>query len=380
MGMILSLRKAVDGKVLQDVVEELRVRYPYFYVKATVMDGRLTVVPNPLPMTVRNTWEPINLNSEDSNYHLAAWKYEGRRLAFEIPHSMTDSAGVMPYLKSAMYLYLSKTTGMSFDPSGFRLPGDVIPESETGDPFRHVDFDGVKSPLYSKDPIRRFFRLVNRETPVEKKVFFLKLSETQVMRFCRNNGGSPNVFFSVMMAKAARRYDPASRETITVSVAINQKAMLGNYDNYHLSIGAGILDFPKETDMDDIRKVLTTAHGQLILQAQPENSIWEIKQQELSSAPPSDKPQASICVSYPTDRSFGPLDPYIREFFICTSLSRITDVLCEVTCLNHNFFVAFMQPFPSESYLGCFLEELSLAGIGCTLLGSEPLRMCGIER
>ena len=74
MGIILSLEKDIDGKVLQDVVERLRVRFPYFYVKAAVIDGRLAAVPNPLPMTVRNTWDPIDLNSEASNYHLAAWK------------------------------------------------------------------------------------------------------------------------------------------------------------------------------------------------------------------------------------------------------------------------------------------------------------------
>lgn len=378
MGVVLWLKKAVDGKLLQDAVEELRVRYPYFYVKASVRDGRPVAVPNDLPMTVRNTWDPINLNSEASNFHLAAWKYKGRRLAFEIPHSMTDGAGVFPYVKSTIYLYFTKLTGLKFDPDGFRLPGQAIPESETGDPFRHVDFDGVKSPLYRKDPIRRFFRLVKPAMHVEKKVFFLKLSESEVMRFCRKNGGSPNVFFSVMLAKAARRFNPESKKTITVSVAINRKAMLGNHDNYHLSIGAGILDFPRDEDMDDMHKVLTAAHGQLILQAQPENSIWELKNEELKSCLPSDKPQASICVSYPVDTSFGPLDPYISGLFICTSLSRITDVLCEVTCINRSFFVAFMQPFSSEEYLDCFLKELSLAGIGCRLLGGEPLRMCGI--
>ncbi|MER2057107.1 MAG: hypothetical protein ABTB30_17615, partial [Clostridia bacterium] len=38
----------------------------------------------------------IRLNAEESNYHLAAWKYEGRRVAFEISHSLTDGAGVLP--------------------------------------------------------------------------------------------------------------------------------------------------------------------------------------------------------------------------------------------------------------------------------------------
>ena len=96
MGIILSLRDPVDGESLRCAVEETRARFPYFYVKAVYKGNDLVTVPNDLPMTVRNTWEPIRLYSEASNGHLAAWKYEGRRLAFEIHHALTDGPGVHP--------------------------------------------------------------------------------------------------------------------------------------------------------------------------------------------------------------------------------------------------------------------------------------------
>ena len=57
--------------------------------------------------------------------------------------------------------------------AGFRLPGDVIPESETGDPFRDLDVDGVVAPLYKKDPVPDFFRLV-KGMASDKRVFYLK--------------------------------------------------------------------------------------------------------------------------------------------------------------------------------------------------------------
>ena len=150
MGVILSLRDPVDGETLRCVVEEMRKRFPYFYIKAANRGDGLVTVQNDLPMTVRNTWEPIRLHSEASNYHLAAWKYEGRRLAFEIHHALTDGSGVLPYINSIMFLYLSKATGQTFDPAGFRLPGDMIPESETGNPFSELDIGSVEAPLYKK--------------------------------------------------------------------------------------------------------------------------------------------------------------------------------------------------------------------------------------
>ena len=378
LGMILSLREPVDGKILRCAVEEMRERFPYFYVKAMYKGEDLVTVPNDLPMTVRNTWEPIRLHSEASNYHLAAWKYEGRRLAFEIHHALTDGSGLLPYIKSTMFLYLSKVTGKTFDPAGFRLPGDEIPKSETGNPFSELDIESTDAPLYKKKPISDFFRLTDT-ADAKKTVFYVKLSEAQIMQYCRDFDGSPNVIVSILLAKAARRWDPGCEKTVTVSVCVDRKAMLGNYNNYRMSVGEAILDFPKGRDTEDITKTCTIARGQLMLQAQPENSLWEIKQMKQMIPPPSpDIAQATICVSYVNSRSFGPLDPFIEELYTVTSLSKITDILCEITCINHHFFLAFMQPFSSEKYFRCFLDELDAAGISYENLGGEPLRMCGI--
>ena len=378
LGVILSLRDPVDGEILRCAVEEMKERFPYFYVRAVHKGKALVPVPNDLPMTVRNTWEPIRLHSEASNGHLAAWKYEDRRLAFEIHHALTDGSGVMPYIKSVMFLYLSKVTGQTFDPAGFRLPGDVIPGSETGNPFSEPDIDNTEAPLYQKKPIPDFFRLTDTADH-DKTVFYVKLSEAQIMQRCRDYDGSPNAFVSVLLAKAARRWDPGCEKTVTVSVCIDHKAMLGNHNNYRMFTGEAILDFPRERDLKDLAKACTIARGQLMLQAQPENSLWEIKQMKRMLPPPSpDIARASICVSYVNSRSFGPLDPYIEELYVVTSLSKITDILCEITCIHHHFFLAFMQPFSSEKYFRCFLEELDAAGIGYESLRREPLRLCGI--
>ncbi len=380
MGVLLSLKNKVDGEILWEVANELRERFPYFYVKVETKGGEFIPVDNDLPMTVRNTWDPINFNSEESNYHLAAWKYEDKRVGFEISHALTDGAGVMPYIKSAMYLYLSKVTGKKFEPSGFRLPGDMIPESETGNPFKDMDVDKVEAPFYQKKHITDFFRLIDDEDH-KKTVFYLKLPEAQVMQYCRDFDGSPNVFFSVMLARAARRYDPDNEKTVTVSVCIDHKSVLGASDNYHMFVGDCRLDFPKNRDLSDISRVCTIARGQMMLQVQPENSLFEIKQMKKMLPPPSpDISVASICISYVNSRSFGPLDPYIEGIYNVTSLSKITDVLCEVTCINHNFFLAFMQPFSSYEYFDCFLKELDVVGINYEGPCSEDLRMCGIEK
>jgi hypothetical protein len=379
MGVFLTLKDPVDGDILKKSVEELRVRFPYFYVRVAYRGEDIVAVPNELPMIVRNTWEPICFNSEASNFHLAAWKYEGNKLAFEIDHALTDGAGIMPYIRSTLHLYLSKLTGNSFDTTGVRLPGEEIPESESGNPFKDLDIDGIDAPLYQKKPIPDFLRLV-KDGYGEKRVFFMKIPESQLMQYCRTFDGSPNVFMAVMLARAARRFDPESDKPVTVSICLDHKAILGNHDNYRMLAGDVVVDFPKDRNLDDVSKACTIARGQVMLQAQPENSMWMIKQ--MKQNPPTLSPidvLDSICVSYPNNRSFGPLDSYIEDIYFMTSLSKITDIFCAVACLNQNFFITFMQPFSSDEYFKCFLNKLSDEGIEYEFYGSEPIRLCGIE-
>ena len=392
MGILVALKEPVDGDMLQSVVKELRARFPYFYVKADAKDNDLFPVSNPLPMTVRNTWDPIDLNSAASNHHLAAWKYEGKRLMFEISHSLTDGAGVLPYIKSALYLYLSKKTGLSFDPEGFRLPGDDIPESETGNPFADLDIDGAEAPLYSKPPTEDFYRLNNGEDH-DPAITYIKLSESQLMQYCRDYDGSPNAFISVMLARAMRRYDPESERPISIAVAIDHKAMLGNYDNYRMFANVVELDFAKKRSLDDLTKTCTIARGQMMLQAQPENSLWAMKQKKAMNAKMNQmplemkltimakaagSPRWSASVSYVNCRSFGLLDPYIDEMYAVAE-PGVTDVACEITCINHQFFLTFSQTFSSDDFVGLFLEELASVGISCEVTQKEPLRLCGLE-
>ncbi len=392
MGVLAVLKETVDGEILRGVVEDLRVRFPYFYVRAASAGNDLFPVPNAEPMTVRSTWAPIDLNAKESNYHLSAWKYEGKRLAFETSHSLTDGAGVLPYFKSALYLYLSRKTGQHFDPAGFRLPGDAIPETETGNPFAGLDIDGAEAPLYTKETVKDFYRL-NNGTDFDARTTYLKLSEAQLMQYCKDFDGSPNAFLSVMFARAVRHYDPASEKTISAAIAIDHKAMLGNRDNYRMFANVVELDFPKSRPLDDLMKTCTMARGQLMLQAQPENSLWAMKQRKalyakLDQVPletklgviakASGSPRWSISISYANSRSFGPLDPYIDQLYLLTE-PGVSDIICEIACINHSFFLAIGQNFSSYSFMEAFLDELTSIGIDYEVMNREPLRLCGLE-
>ncbi|WP_316637635.1 hypothetical protein [uncultured Ruminococcus sp.] len=392
MSVVAELKEPIDGNILNSVVEALRVRFPYFYVKAVVRDNDVYPVPNPLPMTVRNSWEPINFNSQESNYHLAAWKYDGTRLAVEISHSLTDGAGILPYVKSALYLYLCRKTGLELDPAGIHLPGEEIPASETGNPFAGMDIDGAEEPMYTKKPIEDFYR-VKREGDPQPQFHCIKMAESQLIRYCRDFDGSPNAMIAVLLARAARKYDPDSEKTVSVSVAIDHKAMLGARENYRLFANVIELDFPKIRSLDDLMQSCTVARGQMMLQAQPENSLWAMKNRKLTNAKLGQLPldmklgviaksagntRWTFSVSYVNSRSLGAIDPYLDAVYVIAE-PGVFDIGCEIFCNDHNFFLTIMQSFSADRFVELFLDELSSVGIDYDVLHKEPLRLCGIE-
>ena len=392
MGVTAVLTEDIDGELLKEAALELRERFAYFYVRAKIEDNDIVVVPNPLPMTVRNTWAPIELASKEANYHLAAIKYEGNRICLEMNHALSDGAGVSHFFKSLLFVYLSKKTGVSFPAQGFRLPGSEAPLSETGDPFAAVDTDNVQGPFYQKKPTADFYRLPSRNGEADH-IYYLKMPVSAVMKYCKENDGSPNVIMAVLIARAIRRVDPQSEKTVTVSVAIDHKSMLGNSENYRMFANAYELDFPKERQLDDIMKLCTMTRGQLMLQAQPENSAWYIKTrkmgfEKMKAMPLQMKldmlPKAASAVrwtasvSYVNSRSFGPLDPYIKELY-CLAEVRSIDVMCEIACINSSFFVAFAQCNSSRELFEALLCELEQAGVPFEIMRDEEYHLCGLR-
>lgn len=396
MGLMAILHEPVDGELLSEVAETLRERFPYFYVRVEISGNDMIAVPNPLPMTVRNTWEPTFLHSKEVNYHMVTFKYEGNAFAIEMSHVISDGSGAIPYFKSVLYLYLSRKTGIQFDPAGFRLPGDPISENETGDPFPTLNLDAVPEPFYNKKVTSDYYDIyaVLADKLKKGKNIFLKIPEAKVMEICQESDGSPNVLLSVLLAKAVRRMDPESDKTVVIGVSVNHKAVLGNYDSYHLLSDVVFLDFPKNRENESLEKMCTIARGQLMLQVQPENSMNYVKTMQSGAEKMDILPlpvksamtdfaldfvaRGTACVSYPSIRSYGPLDPYIREIFYLSE-PDVFDVVIETGCINGSFCLLFSQSFSSEVFFDAFHEELEEAGIPVEIIRKDQCPLSGVR-
>ena len=97
-----------------------------------------------------------------------------------------------------------------------------------------------------------------------------------------------------------------------------------------------------------------------MLQAQLGNSLWALKQRKALYAKLGQLPldmklgiiaksagsaRWSISVSYANSRSFGPLDPFIDEFYVLSE-TGVSDIMCEIACVNHSFSWLSARTFP----------------------------------
>ena len=130
-----------------------------------------------------------------------------------------------------------------------------------------------------------------------------------------------------------------------------------------------------------------------MLQAQPENSAWYIKTRKMGfekmKAMPLQMKQDILpksasasrwtaSVSYVNSRSFGPLDPYIKELY-CLAEACTVDVMCEIACINHSFFVALGQRNSSRELFEALLCELQQVNIPFKIMRDEEYHLCGLR-
>ncbi|MDO5134267.1 MAG: hypothetical protein Q4D81_15000 [Eubacteriales bacterium] len=88
--------------------------------------------------------------------------------------------------------------------------------------------------------------------------------------------------------------------------------------------------------------------------------------------------RGTACVSYADSRSFGPLEPYIREVFFLAEADAF-DVQIEVACINGSFCLLFAQSFLSEVYFEAFLQELDEAGIPVEIIRKDQCPLSGVR-
>lgn len=117
----MTLFKPVDPILLQESMEALMPRFPYFHVRLRRGFFWYYLEQNPLRPRPRKDVRYPNgrLHPRLGTHHMFCVRYFQNRIAVEFSHAITDGTGALTYLKSLVYDYLRRS---GEDPGD---PGDI---------------------------------------------------------------------------------------------------------------------------------------------------------------------------------------------------------------------------------------------------------------
>lgn len=376
----IRMRDLIDPDHMRYAVDRTMERYPYFCVELhNGEDNKWEYTDNDRPVVITNSLSGVELNSEESNYHLISFSWQDNRIIMDVAHAMTDGTGAYEVVRTFLYYYCSKRYHVTISENGVRLSGDVISDEEWDDPMekatdlptpRRTDLSTSINPVTA----------AHLENDTERTVYDISIDEKEFMRFNIENDGSPATMIALLFSRAVARLYPDREDAIRVTLALNQRGALGTPLAHQSLVGGVFLEYKDKLKDWPLERQATAYRGMVFAQTIEETvlagvaSMKGINQMLMSKATDRERLAIEDAISGVTDRiitatvsyvgkaGFKESEDYIRDFRLWTSGAGKT-LLIEVSAVGGRFTLDFLQPFSSPIYVNAFLKELEDNGI-----------------
>lgn len=392
----IRMRDLIDPEILRRAVDMTMQRYPYFCVELQKKDGRYVFAENHRPVVITDSLHGVDLNSEESNYHMIAFCQQDNWIILDVFHGMTDGTGAYEVVRTLLYYYCSARYNVKLKEEGIRLVGDEIPEEEWIDPV--ASRTDLPQPKQQNEQMSDALNLI-KEAGVEEDhchtVYSIAISESEFMRFNLDNDGSPGTMVSLLLSRAIARLFPKSENAIRIALCVNQRKALHAPLAHHSLVGGVMLEYKDMMRDWPLDKQATAYRGMVFAQTQEENVLMSIATFKgingMLLTKESDQERLGIAsyinslasklttatVSYVGKADYKEAEQYIRDFRTWTAPLG-NDLLVEISAVNGRFTLDFLQPFSNPVFVNAFLKELDENGIVYDLQDVNELQLPNI--
>ena len=392
----IRMRDLIDPEILRRAVDMTMKRYPYFCVELQKKEGRYVFAENHRPVVITDSLHGVDLNSEDSNYHMIAFCRKDNWIVLDVFHGMTDGTGAYEVVRTLLYYYCSERYNVKLKEEGIRLVGEEIPEEEWIDPVANrTDLPSPKQNELMSDALN-LIASAGLEEDHCRTAYSIAISESEFMRFNLDNDGSPGTMVSLLLSRAISKLFPEAENVIRIALCLNQRKAL-HAPLAHQSLVGGVMLEYKDKMRDWPLEMQGTAYrGMVFALAQEENvlmgvaSIKGLNGMILSKE--SDTERLGIAsyinslasrvvtatVSYVGKADYKEAEQYIRDFRLWTSSSG-NGLLVEISAVNGRFTLDFLQTFSNPIFVNAFLKELEENGIVYDLQDVNELQLPNIQ-
>ncbi|MDO4731780.1 MAG: hypothetical protein Q4B14_06670, partial [Clostridia bacterium] len=276
----VELKEEIDSDILASAVNRAIKRYPYFSVKVKLENGEYILEKNERPVCVSKTTDGVPaLGSDRVNNHLVSVDYLDRYIYFNMSHALAGACGINEWVKTNIYEYVSEKYNIFPDTTGIIMVGTPLTDGETAYPDYEKLPDLKPYGAYKKG---------SGYTPEDDYIealrngicdicYCIEIDQKDLMTYVKTKDATPAVILSVLMYKALTNVFPDKDEPIVCGIVQNMRDQLGCKNSYHdmtrivnIRYTPNMADFP-------IDRLGTITRGMLMLQSQPENSIYDMR-------------------------------------------------------------------------------------------------------
>ena len=391
----IRMRDLIDPSALRYAVDTTMQRYPYFCVELQKKDGQYVLVDNTRPVVISNSLHGVDLNAEESNYHMIAFAYQDNWIILDIFHGLTDGTGAYEVIRTLLYYYCSKRYGVKLSEEGIRLVTDEITPEEWEDPIEIAS--DLPAPVRSDLPkALSVIENAGLQNDTVKTVYNIAIKESEFMRFSMDNDGSPGTITALLLSRAVAKLFPDTNDPIRIALCVNQRKALQKPKAHQSLVGGAMLEYKEMLRDWPLERQATAYRGMVFVQTMDEivlaaaNGMKMVTQMLLSKE--TDQERLGIAayfgksaeqlmtatVSYVGKANYKEAEKYIRDFRTWTGATGNYPCI-EIAAVNGRFTFDFIQPFSSPLIVNAFSKELEDNGITYNLQDVTVLDVPNIQ-
>ena len=391
--LAIRMKATVDHDILSQAVEKAMVRYPYFSVFPERDGEDIVLRYNRSPMPVFADDRAVTLGSEESGGHLISFGCKDNTVFIDCSHYIADGMGVVPLMKTVLYLYVSELYGSEgLEEEQIRMPDSPILEGEHIYPFPDGAIDTEETYALPKAPDDAYGLDPLAFDKTGLYAYYLRIPQKTMMAKASTSDGSPVSFLSVLLYRAFHRLDSNIDKQITVHVQHQYRDALRVPMSHHSLVNYIPVTMSPRLSKWDVEKQNTVVRGQVILKGGKEADIASVNR--LIEVFPSkgtfaDKKKAmeryaknstvgkTFGISYVGKMDWCGLDRYVDDLHVYIGEKHTENMLLiEVMTVGEDFSLTFMQSGRGEKYLNAFMEELRSLNVPVSLVGEEGFKLC----
>ena len=374
------LRDEIDGRLLQQALNTALDCYPYLSSRLTERGGDFYFTVNPYPCIAARAAQLRPLAGETVHDHLIDVTWSGRSLCVAFDHALCDGGGLLPFVRTLLFRYLSLRYDRQAVLPGVRLtaPDDAQLAAETAEPMRvrfPVD-EGRLAPAWRG----RALRLPESKKPEGLQETYyryeMRISRASFLALSRRLETSPGVLTALLMSRAAAALHGVD-EPVAAYTAANIRRVLGFPDTFRnctrsipLVYDAALHALPLAQQAAAFRQTLReqcapdnarAGANAIVGMSDKLDTLLSLAAKKAAMSFFDDIQMDTYVLSYLGQLDFGELDEYLEALYFYNA--GTTGLVLNLADAAGAFCLCFMQSFPDDRYVKAFSEQLASHGL-----------------